>query len=119
MFGPRRLAAPPLPSGAGLRVLAELVLAVLRADAALAAAGSCGGLTMVADAGVAALPGAIGSRGRDETLTVPPGGPKDAVEVEHVETWQLVTGPRPVTARPSVSCTSATSTSSSASSTSG
>ncbi len=46
---------------------------------------------MSADAGIAALPGAIAGRGRDETLTVPPGGPRDAIDDTHVETWQLVT----------------------------
>ena len=46
---------------------------------------------MAADAGVAALPSTIGARPRDEALAAPPGGPREAVEDEHVETWQLVT----------------------------
>ncbi len=94
MFGRNRVNAPPSPGGAGLRELARLVLAVIQADAArlaLVTPGPVGGLTMAADAGVAALPGSITSRGRDGTLAVPPGGPRDAVDDQHVETWQLVT----------------------------
>jgi RNA polymerase sigma-70 factor (ECF subfamily) len=88
MFGAHRRAAPPPPGGAGFRALAELVLAVLRADPAFAVPAAGAGLAMAADAGVAALPTTVG-RPPDQAVGNS-GGPRGVVDEVHVETWELV-----------------------------
>src|SRR5690348_5719810 len=91
MPGARPRAASPTPAGEGLRVLLDLVVEALTAQPAFSMA-AAGRPTIAADTTVAALPTTAGRPHESPTgTTMPPDGPRHAVDDTHVEIWQLVT----------------------------